>query len=237
MEQCLDADTWEKYQGEVQSKCQELLVNLGLSLGEDNAECEHNELTVTTHAGIRWIERRLHITGEGVTYEYLKTNKKNVTEQIMSEYSKSECIWSGEDYVKYYLSPDNMMFVVDESTEDKRLVTLYEEDFGWGKERNRWLIESQLKTIAQCKEEVHLAEKEHIEEGSRMASTLDALLKEKRVLDAQTAAIVSQIELVKAQDEERYRVLVLKREKFAKEFGMLFSNKEFKTLKWGGMDE
>lgn len=192
-----------------------------------------SHIRVSSHAGSRFVQRKLGLCldSQSLALTYYQEHVKEVDVAILAALDKSKELWEDEDGVSYWFdTSDNMVYVIG-TTPSPAIVTMYEEDFGWGKERNRFLVLEQAKDLKKIKKNI-----------GKMESDYDTLSKsnlaKRDEIDAEIAVLSAKIDLLKAsydkllaQDEEAGRALALERKRLIKECGKLFSDRETKRLR------
>ena len=99
--------------------------------------------TISHHAGVRWVQRKIGIINEIQATEYKRANLREVETAILNGFSAAEHVWTAEDGIEYYFDPENIMYVVG----NNNIITLYESDFTFAKHINRSIVFEQLAVI------------------------------------------------------------------------------------------
>src|SRR5690606_38538005 len=121
----------------------------GIDVIEDN---ESPALVISYHACVRWIERVLSIRKEQIE-AYFQANAKRIKAEIYLAVEGLDLLWTDVDGIRYYLSDDNIMFVVGNESGKDTVITLYESDFGFSKEINNMIAKKQVEVLSSlCKE-------------------------------------------------------------------------------------
>ena len=191
-----------------------------------------SHLRVSAHAGARFVQRKmgLYQDSQSTAMSYYQEHSVEVNQSILKALDKAMSLWADEDGVSYMFDDDNMVYVLG-VTPSPTVVTVYEEDFGWGKDRNRYLVLEQIKDLKKIKKNIAKLEQ-------RYEASSQGNLKRRGEIDAEISVLSAQIDLLKssydkllAEDEESGRELALERKRLIKECGKLFSDRESKRLR------
>lgn len=188
---------------------------------------------VSTHTGIRYVQRVLGI-GAGddskATKKYMQ-DRTHIDASIASMFHAAERIWVEETTgVEYYLDANNYVFVVGYEP-DKTLITMYEEDFGWDKAKNRWLILEQLKDLAVIRENIEKLDLKVSAEGEANKVHYEAIDLEIASLQGAIEALQARRAAIQADETYRERALSSERQLFAREFKKLFSDRGVRQVR------
>lgn len=242
-EGCKDPDEEKLYEVRVDKRCREQLleylgVHLDLPVPEPVKEklvgtCDEDEPTgirITAHAGMKYAQRIIGIANETKAMEYYQANMSQINALITAGVVGAERVWVDEDGIEYHFDKDNIMYVYGFDPVPS-VITLYEENFGWGKERNRYLVLEQLKDLSALKAAIDHMEAEHWEDSSKRIDECEQISHDIKLLEAQVVALSARRSALMALNEESNQNLALKRQEFVREFRKLFTDRESKKLR------
>lgn len=112
------------------------------------------EFTVSSHAGVRRVQRMLGIPDERMAEAHFKANAQSIRSDIVESVKKAEILWQDpnpDEPIDYYLDADNVVYVIGHDHSVPNVITLYEADFGFNRDINRTIILQQVKVL----EEMH----------------------------------------------------------------------------------
>lgn len=204
----LDEETVLLYEKKVQDYAYMLLSEMGEEL-YSKAE-ETYKMGPSTHACKRWVQRRKGMRDEIKAETYVKENLSEVQEEIMELFYTSKQVWDDETGIKYWLSEDNVVFIVGGNT----IITLYEKDFGFSPTINRLIIFAQLQVIEKSREELQEVEERHYRETEAIEEIISQYNSEIKTLEAK----IKEIKESKNVLEKQKRVLCRQREVASRTF-------------------
>jgi hypothetical protein len=194
-----------------------------VEVGEDNAQKgENGVLRVSTHAGKRWVQRKLNISSESDAEIYQNNHFHEVNRLVLDAFKNAELIWQGRDGVKFYFDAENMMYVVDNST----IVTAYEENFGFTPDINRYIVFKQLEVLKSSMESLVESENGYDKRLSELNSELDDISGEIETYQAKIDLLLAKKQHLVSSRECCTKELRMKRQEFSLEFNKLFKKWE-----------
>lgn len=174
LESIIDRDALDMYKDQVKREASEIVSKLGLMSCVDKSIDEDAPVRVSLHSMQRWVQRKLGIKGDKPVDTYVTENHASVSEAILDGFGNSEFMCSGLDGMEFWLDSDNTIYVLGRKGHPT-IVTLYEAEFGWDKQANRWLIMNQLDVIKETRNQYESAMDAHsklteevAEENSRL---------------------------------------------------------------------
>ena len=132
---------------------------------------------------------------------------------------------------RYWLDKDNYVYVVGGEEDSPVIVTLYEEDFGWGKEKNRYLVLSQVKDLERLKEALDASTSSYQQEEDARAKRIEDINSQMGILEYSLQALEAKKSVILAESKEGSSRLIVEKQKFVRELRKLFSDKESKRMK------
>lgn len=220
---CIKEDEIEIYKQKVDSQARTLVSNITGEVLEGDTD-DGGTMSVTVHAGIRYVQRVLGIgkNAESVASAYRSKNLKEVETAVLKGVESASLMWVGEDGITYSFDDNNIMYVVGRNS----VVTLYEEDFGFTKEINRMIVIQQMKVLRASHEVLVTAQENHQVIAQDIAQELQEVEDTIALLEAQVkeqvdkkASILSNI----AQSDSKLKVA---NRSFDREFNKLFKRWE-----------
>jgi len=187
---------------------------------------DHPSIKVSVHAGVRWVQRRMGISNESKAEEYRKANRTEIEEAIVEQFNNSaKLVWTDMDSVGYWFDDENIMYVVDLGSETT-IITLYEEDFGWDKEENRWLVLRQLSKLHELIDKLKEVEDDTrgiLENNSKSIAEIDDSMRD---LESRLAVLSAQKQSLLANNNEMSKIAAFKKQEYDREFNKLFKRWE-----------
>lgn len=183
---------------------------------------EFKPVTVSVHAGMRYVQRRLGIKNEVAAEEYRRKNTEEVIEAVLDGFGTATKVWEDDDEIAYWFDPDNLMYVVGMQGGNPNIITLYEEDFGFDKHINRLVAEEQLKVLAKVKNELNEAEANTADANERLEGEVNGIKDEITALESQIEMLVAKrAKLIADRDLGKKGVKAI-RDRYNAEFNKLF---------------
>ena len=108
------------------------------------------KFTVSSHAGIRRVQRMLGIPDERMAGAHFKAHAQEIRADIIEAVSSAEILWEDrhlDTLIDYYIDADNVIYVVGHDHSVPNVITLYEADFGFNKAINRMVTLEQVKAL------------------------------------------------------------------------------------------
>jgi hypothetical protein len=190
-------------------------------LDETITAVEH--IVVSSHAGKRWVQRVIGIKDESQAEEYRRIHLKSVNDSILEAFSKAEKVWEEpEEDITFWFDENNMMFLKGRQEGVIKIITLYEEDFGFTRSINRIITLEQLNVLAKAREELQLANAKSIETRSQVESEVQAINDQITVLESQMALLVSERASKMALRDQGNKEQRLAKDKYTAEYNKLF---------------
>ena len=221
LEGCKDLDALDVYHMKVRNQGRKILEQYTvLKVKEENTD---GVLSICLHAGQRYVQRQIGIANEIKAMEYYKDNMSKINQEIIDKFTKSaRKVWDDGDTF-YWFDDDNFMYITSKAPVPE-LITLYQEDFGWDKQQNRWLVENQLSKLAKSKDQldyvINSSTKiiESNEEQIRSFDSKVSSLQEKiKVVEAKKASLVS-------KNEELSKIVEYHQKQYNDRFDRLFKD-------------
>lgn len=216
---CIDEAFVEFYKQTIDKKAKEYVYD---HLGMEIADGQPDKITVSAHAGKRWVQRKLGIKGDVQAEECRRTHLKEIEEAVLEGFSKAELVWAGDDQIDYYFDDENIMYVVGNNT----IITLYEEDFGFTKEINRMIVYKQLEVLREAYKEVEEAERQCANNVQGIDEEVQAITDEIAVLESKIEVLLAKRATLYANKEQSSKQVKLARDSFMAEFNKLFKKWE-----------
>lgn len=191
----------------------------GIDVIEDN---ESPALVISYHACVRWIGRILGIKKDEQIEAYFRANAKKVKAEIYLAVSGLPLLWTDVDGIRYYLSNDNIMFVVGDESGKDTVITLYETDFGFSKEINNMIAKKQVEVLASLCKELEETEDKVLKVVERTESELTAVNAEIDSVKARLAYLQSEERRLNNQSTSAGAMLAMKQTEFNEEHSKLF---------------
>jgi hypothetical protein len=218
---CIDEVALGLYNQMIENKAREYVYDhVGIKI-EDDVQ-EDKPITVSAHAGKRWVQRKLGIKGDVQAEEYRRAHLEEVEKAVLEGYSKAQLVWVGEDQIDYYFDDENIMYIVGNNT----IITLYEEDFGFTKEINRMIVHKQLEVLRKAYKELEEAEKQYVNSTQETDKELQAIADEISILESQIELLRAKHAALVANKEQSNKQVKLARDRFNAEFNKLFKKWE-----------
>lgn len=183
---------------------------------------EEKPIVVSFHAGKRWAQRVIGIKNEQQAEDYYRKHMVEVNEAVLSAYGKAEKVWEDEDNITYWFDADNIMYVRGIQDGVTKVITLYEEDFGFTKEINRMIALKQLEVLASVRNGLREAEAKVSETNARVDYDVQTINDEITVLESQIAVLVSQRAKAIADRDLDNKQVKANKDKYVAEFNKLF---------------
>jgi hypothetical protein len=174
---------------------------------------------VSSHAKLRWVQRKVGIQSEQEAYEHLRTRSKDIESAVLQGFDKSDLVWTGEDGIQYWFDEDNIMYVIGK---DQTIITLYEEDFGFDKDINRSIVLQQMGVIREKAKELEEGRSKHLSVSKDTELTLNHVNGRIKVLEAKIDHLISKKAEALSTRETSYKGLRVIEEKFNNESNKLF---------------
>lgn len=191
---------------------------------EDAVDEDYEPVTVSVHAGLRYVQRKLGIKSEVAAEEHRRKNVRDINEAVLDGFGNAEKVWE-DDGIAYWFDKDNLMYVVGKQDGYPNIITLYEEEFGFDKSINRTITLAQLDVLAKVREELNKAEVNVSGANNLMEGEIQGINDEIRALESQVELLVAKRAKLMADRE-----LGNKQVKAVKDRYVAESNKLFK--KW-----
>ena len=173
------------YNSQVTKRAREIILDyLGVEIKDKQ---DSQNMHVSVHSGLRWVQRKLGILNEVKAEEYRRSNVAQIEKDILLAYSSADLLWVGED-AEYYFDEDNIMYVVGDNT----IITLYEENFGFNKSINRRIVFDQVGVLRETQEHLKETERKHEELSEDTSRGMDQI-------NNQLALLEDEIELLTAR--------------------------------------
>lgn len=216
---CLDEVDIGLYKQTISVRAKEYMSeHLGLQIDEEKGV--DKPLTVSSHAGKRYIQRVLGIgiNNESIAEDYRREHLKEIEDAIFKGYAGAERMWLDDEGIMYSMDEDNWMYVVGNSN----IITMYEEDFGFTKDINRMIAFQQREVLVKANLELANAEQDYRQLSN--VTEIEVLEVEDNisVLKAQLDLLLSRKVELGAEKERHNREINLAKSKFTKEFNKLF---------------
>lgn len=209
----------EIYKQQVLSKAYILVLDYCSINLKDSDNEQFASIKVSAHASKRWIQRKLGIINEAQAEEYRCVHSEEVEKQVLEGYAHAELLWTDEDGIEYWFDKDNMVYIKGNNT----IITVYEEDFGFGKKINRNIVFQQIEVIHEVKDALDKAESEY-------NSVIEQLDRDIRHISGQIRVLASQINLLESKKQslldakaERFKELDMRRVRYHAEVNKLFN--------------
>jgi Mg2+ and Co2+ transporter CorA len=216
---CMDEAYMDLYNQTLNKRAREYLYDhLGMEIEDE----QRDRITISAHAGKRWVQRKLDIKGDTQAEEYRRTHFKEIEEAILESFGKAELVWSGDDQIDYYFDSENIMYIVGNNT----IITLYEEDFGFTKEINRMIVYKQLEVLREAYKEVEEAERQYADAIQGIDEEVQAITDEIAVLESKIEVLLARRSALYANMEQSNKQVKLARDSFMAEFNKLFKKWE-----------
>jgi hypothetical protein len=228
----IDDESLELYKQHLAIKAKELVYEQsGVLIGDDEEPNEEVEevipdeekpVTVSTHAGLRWVQRVIGIKNEQQAEEYRRKHMVEVNEAVLDAYGKADKVWEDDDDITYWFDPDNIMYVRGMQNGNPNIITLYEEEFGFSKAINRMITLEQLSVLADVRESLRESELAVHETNIRVDYEVQGINDEITVLESQIALLVSQRAKAIADRDLSNKQVKATKDKYTAEFNKLF---------------
>lgn len=230
----IDEEALAIYKQSLQAKAKEILYEyagiLGIEEGdareivnEESATTEEdNPVTVSAHAGVRYIQRRLGIKNEVSAEEYRRKNLAEVNEAVLDSFGNASKVWEDADGITYWFNQDNIMHVVGVEGGNPNIITIYEEDFGFDKSINRMIVDGQLQVLSKVREELTEVEAHSSDINSRVNQEIQGINDEITMLESQVALLVSKRAKLSSDKELHSRQVKAVKDRYVAEFNKLF---------------
>jgi hypothetical protein len=228
----IDDESLELYKQHLAIKAKELVYEQsGVLIGDDEEPNEEVEevipdeekpVTVSTHAGLRWVQRVIGIKNEQQAEEYRRKHMVEVNEAVLDAYGKADKVWEDDDDITYWFDPDNIMYVRGMQNGNPNIITLYEEEFGFSKAINRMITLEQLSVLADVRESLRESELAVHETNIRVDYEVQGINDEVTVLESQIALLVSQRAKAIADRDLSNKQVKATKDKYTAEFNKLF---------------
>lgn len=147
---------------------------------------ENTEVSLSIHAMERWVQRVWGVPAKEVSGT-IKGQEKQVENEILGCYSTAEVVWEGDTEL-YKFGADNIMFVVSKAS--NKIITLYEEDFGFAKEINRAITFLQLQELRKQYDALKVQRKDY-------ESSIDVASRKIEVINEEIADLERRVQMKK----------------------------------------
>jgi hypothetical protein len=241
---CKDYTEWALYQAMVTDMCRELVgehaldAPVGKCMSPSSVKVKDEtvlvpisgDIAVSVHAGERYVYRKLGITNTVKAAEYYKSHKGEIDIRVVEAFKGAELVYQvEEEKIQYWFDKDNTMFVASLGVSIPgmtTIITLYEEDFGWDAEQNRWLVESQIGKLKACKTKLDKVTADNLRAIQDNNQYIKELNDDIRLLEAKMEALSAQRATAESKNNELNSNIVLCREEYDRQFSKLFKKWE-----------
>jgi hypothetical protein len=220
---CINEAQLEIYKQLLLVRAREILHDYaGLQIEDTEATSSTDgECTVSSHAGMRWVQRmlRIGVHNEAVAEEYRRTHIREIEESVRSGYGTSEKIWYNDaEGITFKLDADNIVYVVG----NNNVITLYEADFGFTKEINRMILFSQLEVLRQSSEELQRAQSKQVKESEEIERKITATSDEIGIHEATIQQLKARKSKLVSEREQSIKDVSVCTAEYEREFNKLF---------------
>lgn len=224
----IDEESLELYKQHLAIKAKELIYEqAGVLIDGDEPDeepiaDEDKPTTVSSHAGLRWVQRVIGIKSEQQAEDYRRKHLAEVNEAVLDGYLKAEQVWADEDDITYWFDADNIMYVRGMQNGNPNIITLYEEDFGFSKQINRMITLEQLGVLTGVRDALRGAEEQVVETNTKVDHEVRGINDDITVLESQIALLVSQRAKAMADRDLSNKQVKAHKDKYVAEFNKLF---------------
>lgn len=190
------------YQKKVEELAEEICASLNWKppVYESKESAVGSPVKVSAHAVQRWILRKLGIKGDRNINDYALKNARELIDSILSGYMSAEFMCCGIDGMEFWIDADNTVYAVGYREGYPTIVTLYEADFGWDKQANRWLVNNQMLLINSTRENYDAVLREH----EQIVSNINADIAE---YDSEIQELLDKIDMIRAKKQVKASLL------------------------------
>jgi len=153
--------------------------------------------SVTVHAGGRFVQRKLllHVTSLEKAQKHFLQNVSEIKPMILEAFNAptTELLFEDEEGIAYYFDADNFVYLWGKA--DGRIITYYEEDFGFAKHINRNIVIQQVEELKNAFEYYKQLQVDNANEHESAKSSLD-------LLEDEEALLLAKLEAIKAHKKE-----------------------------------
>ncbi|AGR46931.1 hypothetical protein SHANETTE_26 [Bacillus phage Shanette] len=153
--------------------------------------------SVTVHAGGRFVQRKLllHVTSLEKAQKHFLQNVAEIKPMILEAFHAptTELLFEDEEGIAYYFDADNFVYLWGKA--DGRIITYYEEDFGFAKHINRNIVIQQVEELKNAFEYYKQLQVDNANEHESAKSSLD-------LLEDEEALLLAKLEAIKAHKKE-----------------------------------
>jgi len=217
----------ELYKVDIEERTREILHQHGVEVDDPEEIGRINGVVWSSHARKRYAQRFLGISSESQADQYQRTHVHEIESDLYRIYERAEHVWSSSDGVEYHFEDENnIMFVVGRYN---KVVTLYEEDFGFTKDINRSIVYQQLEVISKARDEL-----DEVREAN--VTSVQAIDDRTQEVNLQIDLVNAELDALKAERSalSANRVAITKKMSEAEKRFLLESSKLFK--KWEGVE-
>jgi hypothetical protein len=147
--------------------------------------------SVTVHAGGRFVQRKLmlHVSSLDKAQKHFLHNVTEIKPKILEAFHAptTELLFEDEEGIAYYFDADNFVYLWGKG--DGRIITFYEEDFGFAKHINRSIVMQQVEELKNAYEYYCQLQVENANEHENAKSSLDLIADEEALLLAKLEAL------------------------------------------------
>jgi hypothetical protein len=182
------------------------------------------------HAGKRWVQRiiavnnpHLNVKNEQQAEDYYRKHMTEINEAVLDAYGMAVKVWEDDDNITYWFDANNVMYVKGFENGVPKIITLYEEDFGFTKEINRMITLKQLEVLSGVYNSLKQAEVTAKEVNARAEADVQGINSEITALESQIALLVSQRAKVMADRDIGNKQVKVHKDRYIAESNKLFT--------------
>lgn len=219
-----DGDALSMYKQEIVDLSFVLFDELGIKLPKSANSDNGSPILVSSHAKLRWAQRKLGMVDEARANQYLRANVDQIEKDIIESFNKSELIWIGNDDIKYYFDPDNITYVVGRKNSNfpDNIITLYEQDFGFSKEINRSIVLKQIDVLKSAESSMVSSKEKHAIRDQLLDRELCKVSEDINILESQINRLKARKSTLYSTKEELLRTVTVSEATFNAELQKLF---------------
>lgn len=188
---------------------------------------EPKDNSVTVHAGGRFVQRKLllHVNSLDKAQKHFLHNIAEIKPMILESFHSpdTELLFEDEEGIAYYFDKDNFVYLWGKP--DGRIITFYEEDFGFAKHINRSIVMQQVEELKNAYEYYCQLQVENAREHEESKEALALLEDEEALLLAKLEAVRAHKTEITASLELSDKTLASHKKEYEAERNKLFRKK------------